>query len=181
MSRIYLFIVSIFCFSCMGEKTPGMVLVDTQYVYSDQITPDKKMDRAPMHVPLKMPQDIWCDLDGDGSMDTVGLRLDTHKSKYGIVIQYATGTCDTLGMAKEFLDRGFDDFNWVGIMEVAPKGKFYWNYVNYQDQNIPMDQVEERDKIILKRDAIFLHADEACGGGVIYLTDTNEYAWMQQE
>jgi len=128
-----------------------------------------------------MPADIVCDLDGDKKNDTISLMLDTLTSKYGLVIIYAAGKCDTLGMGKEFLDRGFNDFNWVGIMEVAPTGKFYWNYINYDDYNIPHDQIADHDKITLKQDGIFLHASESCGDGVIYLTDKNQYAWMQQE
>ncbi|WP_157447008.1 hypothetical protein [Cytophaga aurantiaca] len=162
------------------QENPYIPLVDTGYVYVDEIKSGKIKDLDSLFIPSEMPIDIFCDLDGDKKNDTIGLRLDTLTLKYGLVIQYAAGRCDTLGMGKDFLDRGFNDFNWVGIMEVAPKGKFYWNYVNYE-HNISMDQVKSEDKITLEQDGIFLHESEACGGGVIYLTDKNEYAWMQQE
>lgn len=179
MMRFILILSLVMC-SCMETHGPAyMIRVDTSSAAGQKKTVEIN-DTKPVYTP-KMPDDIFCDLDGDGKKDTMGLRLDTSTSKYGLLIKYAAGRVDTLGMGKIFLDRGFNDFNWAGIMEVAPKGTFYWNYADYQDQNIPKEQVPDKDKITLKRDGIFLHADEACGGGVIYLNDDLTYAWMQQE
>jgi hypothetical protein len=183
MFRIYIVILSIFCFSCIEKQEYSEIILgdDTASVYPSQTGSDNINDIETIYIPQKMPADIFCDLDGDGKNDTIGLRLDAHISKYGLVIQYAAGRCDTLGMGKAFLDRGFNDFNWAGIMEVAPKGEFYWNYANYDDPDISRDQIQDEDKITLTRAGVFLHADESCGGGVIYLNDDHTYAWMQQE
>lgn len=42
------------------------------------------------------------------------------------------------------------------------------------------EEIKEEDKIKLPNDGIFIHADESCGGGIIYLNN-GKYNWIQQE
>lgn len=86
-----------------------------------------------------------------------------------------------MGLGKEVLKQGFDDFDWVGIFEKAPKGKTYRNNVN-EDGEIKIEESEytEADKLVLKNDGIYMHVAESCGGGIIYL-ENGTYKWLQQE
>ena len=83
-------------------------------------------------------------------------------------------------MGKEIAGQGFDDIDWVGIFEVAPKNEIYYNNVNDDGEIIMEDEVKETDKIRLPNDGIFIHQSESCGGGVIYLKN-GKFEWIQQE
>ena len=37
---------------------------------------------------------------------------------------------DYLGLGNDILGQGFDEIDWVGIFEKAPKNEIYWNNVN---------------------------------------------------
>jgi len=127
-----------------------------------------------------IPNSILCDLDGDGLSDTVKIVLNTRNGKYGLKITFGNKTVKYLGMGKEILGQGFDDINWVGLFEKAPKGKIYWNNVNDDGEIISEEDIRETDKIKLPNDGIFIHEAESCGGGVIYLNN-GEFKWIQQE
>lgn len=45
---------------------------------------------------------------------------------------------------------------------------------------ITEEEVQESDKIKLPNDGISIHADETCGGGIIYL-NKGKFEWIQQE
>ena len=78
-----------------------------------------------------------------------------------------------------FLGQGFDDMEWIGIFEKAPKGDVYWNNVE-SGEIISEEDVKEANKIKLPNDGIYVHAAESCGGGVIYLKN-GKFEWIQQE
>jgi glutamate/tyrosine decarboxylase-like PLP-dependent enzyme len=42
------------------------------------------------------------------------------------------------------------------------------------------DQIPDSKKIVLPTDGIFVHVDEASGGGIIYYKK-GEYVWIQQD
>lgn len=126
------------------------------------------------------PNFILCDLDGDNLLDTVKIILNTKNEKYGLKIILGNKRVEYLGLGKDVLGQGFDDMNWVGIFEKAPKGKIYFNNVNDEGEIIGEDEVKESDKIKLPNDGIFIHEAEACGGGVIYL-NKGKFEWIQQE
>jgi hypothetical protein len=73
----------------------------------------------------------------------------------------------------------FDDFNWVGEFALTKKGTKVWKNVK-EGEIVGQDQVTEKDKFILKTDGIFVHVDEASGGGVIYYNN-GKYDWVQQD
>ncbi|MCH5597482.1 hypothetical protein [Niabella ginsengisoli] len=83
-------------------------------------------------------------------------------------------------MGKEILGQGFDDLEWVGVFEVAPKNEIYYNNVNDDGEIITEEQVKETDKIKLPNDGIFIHQKETGGGGIIYLKN-GKFEWIQQE
>lgn len=87
---------------------------------------------------------------------------------------------DYLGLGNDVLNQGFDEIDWVGIFEVAPKNKIYYSNVNEEGEIISEEEVKESDKIRLKNDGIFIHAEESCGGGIIYL-ENGRYKWIQRE
>jgi hypothetical protein len=130
---------------------------------------------------IHKPNSITCDLDGDNLSDTVKIVQSTKNKKYGLQISFGDKRVEYLGLGKKVLGQGFDDFDWVGIFEKAPKGETYWNNVDDGGEIITEDVViKESDKVKLLNDGIFIHASESCGGGVIYLKN-GKFDWIQQE
>ena len=124
---------------------------------------------------------IKCDLDGDKLEDTVQIFRSTKNGKSGLKIIYGNNKkIDYLGFGKDILNQGFDEIDWVGLFEVAPKNEIYYNNVNDDGEIISEDEVKESEKIRLKNDGIFIHAEESCGGGIIYI-ENGVYKWIQQE
>ncbi|WP_291090334.1 hypothetical protein [Flavobacterium sp. BFFFF1] len=126
------------------------------------------------------PNFIICDLDGDIKNDSVVIVQSLKTKKYGFKIVYGKGKTDFLGLGNEILEQGFDDIDWVGIFEKAPRGEKYANNVDENGDIIAENQIQEKDKIKLVNDGIFIHQAESCGGGVIYF-DNGKYNWIQQE
>lgn len=124
---------------------------------------------------------ILCDLDGDKLNEIVEIVRSTKSGKSGLRIIFGNGNrTDYLGMGNDILEQGFDEIDWVGIFEKAPKNEIYWNNVNEEGEILSEDQIKEVDKIKLLNDGIFIHAEESCGGGIIYLK-SGKYEWIQQE
>lgn len=124
---------------------------------------------------------ILCDLDGDGLDETVEIVRGTKSNKSGLRIIFGNGKrTDYLGMGKNILQQGFDEIDWAGIFEKAPKGEIYWNNVNEDGEIMGDEEIKEEDKIKLPNHGIFIHAEESCGGGIIYLNN-GKYDWIQQE
>jgi hypothetical protein len=124
---------------------------------------------------------ILCDLDGDKLNETVEIVRSTKSGKSGLRIIFGNGSkTDYLGLGNDILGQGFDEIDWVGIFEKAPKNEIYWNNVNSEGEILSKDEINEVDKIKLLNDGIFIHAEESCGGGIIYLKN-GKYEWIQQE
>ncbi|MCZ4244133.1 hypothetical protein [Pedobacter punctiformis] len=126
------------------------------------------------------PNFIICNLDDDQLADTVKIVQNTMNKKYGLKIIFGNNKVVYLGIGKDILGQGFDDLEWVGVFEKVPKGEIYWNNVNDKGEIITKEDVNEKDKIKLPHDGIFIHQAEACGGGVIYL-NKGKFEWIQQE
>lgn len=124
---------------------------------------------------------ILCDLDGDGRNETVEIVRGLKSDKSGLRIVFGNGKrTDYFGMGKDIAGQGFDEIDWAGIFEKAPKGEIYWNNVNDDGEIMGDEEIKEEDKIKLPNDGIFIHAVESCGGGIIYL-NKGKYEWIQQE
>lgn len=124
---------------------------------------------------------ILCDLDGDGLDETVEIVRGQKSNKSGLRIIFGNGKrTDYLGVGNDILQQGFDEIDWVGIFEKAPKNEVYFNNVNEDGEIIGEEEIKDEDKIKLLNDGIFIHAAESCGGGVIYLKN-GKYEWIQQE
>ncbi|MFD1603033.1 hypothetical protein ACFSJW_06965 [Flavobacterium artemisiae] len=124
---------------------------------------------------------ILCDLDGDGLNETVEIVRGIKSNKSGLRIIFGNKKrTDYLGMGKDIVGQGFDEIDWAGIFEKAPKNEIYYNNVNEDGEIIGEEEVKEEDKIKLLNDGIFIHAEESCGGGIIYLNN-GKYNWIQQE
>ena len=141
---------------------------------------DEKLKNSIKISKIHKPNSIMCDLDGDNLSDTVQIVMNTINKKYGLKIIFGNKKIEYLGMGKEIAGQGFDDIDWVGIFEVAPKNEIYYNNVNDDGEIIMEDEVKETDKIRLPNDGIFIHQSESCGGGVIYLKN-GKFEWIQQE
>ncbi|QOG04272.1 hypothetical protein [Flavobacterium sp. MDT1-60] len=124
---------------------------------------------------------LLCDLDGDKLNEIVEIVRGAKSAKSGLRIIFGNGNrTDYFGMGNNILDQGFDEIDWAGIFEKAPKNEIYWNNVNDGGEILSEDEIKESDKIKLLNDGIFIHAEESCGGGIIYLKN-GKYEWIQQE
>lgn len=124
---------------------------------------------------------ILCDLDGDGLSETVEIVRSTKNKKSGLRITFGNGNKTVFfGMGNDILDQGFDEIDWAGIFEKAPKNELYWDNVGENGDILADEEIKETDKIKLLNDGIFIHAEESCGGGIIYL-EGGKYKWIQQE
>lgn len=143
---------------------------DKRTVLHDTIVISKKHD----------PNVVVCDMDGNSHLDTVHIVQNTMNNKYGLKVSFGNKKTTYLGMGQAILGQGFDDIDWVGIFEKAPKGEIYYNNVNDEGEIMTADEVNEKDKIKLPHDGVFIHQAEACGGGVIYMNN-GKFEWIQQE
>lgn len=124
---------------------------------------------------------IICDLDGDKLNEIVEIVKSTKSGKSGLCIVFGNGKrTDYLGMGNDILKQGFNEIDWAGIFEKAPKNKTYWNNVNDEGEIVSEEEIKESDKIKLLNDGIYIHTEESCGGGIIYLKN-GKYEWIQQE
>ncbi|KAF2516582.1 hypothetical protein [Flavobacterium foetidum] len=180
-----LLLLALFAFSCKKEtntETENLQITpkDAVKITSEKEPEIKKTDTIVLSTKHKTNK-ILCDLDGDNLDETVEIFRSTKNQKSGLKITYGNGKkIDYLGFGNDILQQGFDEIDWVGIFEKAPKNEVYYNNVNEEGEIIGEDQVKEEDKIKLQQDGIFIHADESCGGGVIYLKN-GKYEWIQQE
>lgn len=124
---------------------------------------------------------ITCDLDGDKLNETVEIVRSKKNGKSGLRIAFGNGKrTDYFGMGNDILSQGFNEIDWAGIFEKAPKNKTYWNNVNDDGDILSEEEIKESDKIKLLNDGIFMHAEESCGGGIIYMKN-GKYQWIQKE
>lgn len=146
---------------------------------TDDITATQNIENTITNSTKHKPNFILCDLDGDNLSDTVTIVMNKKNKKYGLKIIFGTKEIEYLGLGKEVLGQDFDDLNWVGTFEVAPKGEAYFTNVD-GGEIITEEDVKESDKIKLPNDGIYIQAHESCGGGVIYLNN-GKFDWIQQE
>ncbi|OOV25039.1 hypothetical protein BXU11_15930 [Flavobacterium sp. LM5] len=124
---------------------------------------------------------ILCDLDGDNLNDIVEIVRSTKNGKSGLRIIFGNGNrTDYFGMGNNILEQGFDEIDWAVIFKKAPKNEIYWNNVNEDGEILSEEEINDVDKIKLLNDGIYMHAEESCGGGIIYLKN-GKYEWIQQE
>ena len=178
-----LIIIAIAFISCKNVENKQNDKVESLKTDTIQKTEKKEINISDTIVVSKKHKinKISCDLDGDGLNETVEIVRSTKSDKSGLRIIFGNGNkTDYFGMGNNVLGQGFDEIDWVGIFEKAPKNGIYWNNVNDDGEIMADDEVNEADKIKLLHDGIFIHAEESCGGGVIYLKD-GKYEWIQQE
>ncbi|MEA9414930.1 hypothetical protein [Flavobacterium sp. PL02] len=178
-----LIIVALIFISCKKEEKEQNDKVESLKIDTIQKTKEVETNNSDTIVVSKKHKvnKISCDLDGDGLNETVEIVRSTKNEKSGLRIIFGNGKrTDYLGMGNNILEQGFDEIDWAGIFEKAPKNELYWNNVNNEGEIMADEEVNEADKIKLLNDGIFIHAEESCGGGVIYLKD-GKYEWIQQE
>jgi len=178
-----LLLLSVLTISCKKETKNGTTKItpkDSLEITEKKEAKTQKADTIVLSTKHKINK-ILCDLDGDNLDETVEIFRSTNNDKSGFKITFGNGKrTDYLGFGNDILQRGFDEIDWAGIFEKAPKNEVYFNNVNEDGDIIGEEQVAEEDKIKLPNDGIFIHAEESCGGGVIYLKN-GKYEWIQQE
>lgn len=170
--------------SCKKESKTEVTTISTPAKNSVETTDKKEAQNSSDTIVISTKHKtnkIVCDLDGDGKNETVEIVRSTKSDKSGLRIVFGDGNrTDYFGMGNTILYQGFEEIDWAGIFEKAPKGEIVWNNVNDQGEILGDHEIKEEDKIKLPNDGIFIHAEESCGGGIIYLKD-GKYEWIQQE
>ncbi|WP_264551855.1 hypothetical protein [Flavobacterium sp. N2038] len=185
MKTKILILLSLITVSCKKEvktenETAPVVPKKTEKVSINETSENLKSDTIVISTKHKTNK-ILCDLDGDQLDETVEIVRSTKNKKSGLKITYGNGKkTDYFGFGNTVLAQGFDEIDWVGVFEKAPKNEIYWNNVSDEGEIMGDDEIKEEDKIKLPNDGIFIHAEESCGGGIIYLKN-GEYEWIQQE
>ncbi|REH00443.1 hypothetical protein [Flavobacterium aquicola] len=96
---------------------------------------------------------ILCDLDGDNLNEIVEIVRGKKNGKSGLRIIFGNGNrTDYFGMGNNILEQGFDELDWAGIFEKAPKDGIYWNNVNEEGEILSEEEIKETDKIKLLND-----------------------------
>ncbi|WP_298140820.1 hypothetical protein [Flavobacterium sp.] len=181
MKNIILLLIAITITSCKKEnenesKDSEIVKSETSHTQIEK----NKNDTIEISKKHKINK-ITCDLDGDDLEETVEIVTSTKNGKSGLRIVFGNGKrTDYFGMGNDILKQGFNEIDWAGIFEKAPKNKTYWNNLNDEGEIVSEEEIKESDKIKLQNDGIFIHAEESCGGGIIYLKN-GKYEWIQQE
>ena len=118
-------------------------------------------------------------LNADDILDTAILVRHKSTGKDALFIKH--GKKNKIFLLQEGKDLGtdFPDFNWVGQFEIIKKGTKVWDNV-ITGEIVGEEKVPDNKKIILPTDGIFVHVDEASGGGVIYF-NKGKYKWIQQD
>jgi len=161
------------------EKTPT-ILKDTVHIPEESKVTSSDSDTIIISAKHKTNK-ITLDLDGDGKNETVEIVRSTKNDKSGLKIIFGNGNrIDYFGMGNNVLNQGFDEIDWVGIFEKISKGEIVWNNISEDGEIMGEEEIKEQDKIKLPNDGIFIHADESCGGGIIYLHN-GKYEWIQKE
>lgn len=75
-------------------------------------------------------------------------------------------------------DDHIEDYLWAGVFKKVPAGDTLWS--NYEEDFRNFKDVPDSEKVILDYDALFLHAQESCGGGFVFWKD-GKFNWLQQE
>lgn len=182
MKFILLMLIAITITSCKNENENQSKNSESETLQNLEKTQTKKNNTDTIEISKKHKiNKIICDLDGDKLDETVEIVKSTKSGKSGLRILFGNGKrTDYFGMGNDILKQGFDEIDWAGIFEKAPKNEIYWNNVNDEGEIVSEEEIKESDKIKLLNDGIYIHAEESCGGGIIYLKN-GKYEWIQQE
>lgn len=182
MKIILLMLIAITITSCKDEHENQSKNSESETLQNLEKTQTKKNNTDTIEISKKHKiNKIICDLDGDKLDEIVEIVKSTKSGKSGLRIVFGNGKrTDYFGMGNDILKQGFDEIDWAGIFEKAPKNKIYWNNVNDEGEIVSEEEIKESDKIKLLNDGIYIHAEESCGGGIIYLKN-GKYEWIQQE
>ncbi|MFC4477441.1 hypothetical protein [Flavobacterium chungangensis] len=182
-----LLLLSLIAISCKNEtktETPSTTQKDIlEVALKPKTNAEINIEEADTLVISKKHKtnQISCDLDGDGKDELVEIIRSTKNDKSGLKITFGNNKrTDYFGFGNTVLNQGFDEIDWVGTFEKAPKGEIVWNNVNDDGEIMGEEEIKEEDKIKLPNDGIFIHAEESCGGGIIYLKN-GKHEWIQQE
>lgn len=115
----------------------------------------------------------------DAILDTAVIVQEKTGASEALLIKHSNTDQVFLLQNGKALGQQFNNFNWVGQFQIIPKGTKIWNNVVDGDL-VGENEVPENQKITLTADGIFIHQDEACGGGIIYFKN-GKYQWVQQD
>lgn len=118
--------------------------------------------------------------DQDSIIDSAYIVMDSILHNDDLFVKLSAEKKRYLLLYDDVLDNKIDNFNWVGTFRTIKKGTKLGDNIS-ENGDIMSDEEIPKDKLItLKSDAIFVHADESCGGGAIYFQN-DKFHWIQRE
>ena len=130
MKNIKFLLLSLFIFSCSKNEESAIqnenkiskkIIVDSQKI--------AKKDKSDFIYSKKhKPNFLFSDFDGDGEKDSAIIVKNLKNGKFGLKFHFANGKKEILGAGKNVLKQGFDDFNWIGVFEIAPNSGYKENF-----------------------------------------------------
>jgi hypothetical protein len=147
----------------------------TSTIVSDEYGFDTTYEISRQHQPFI----VTGHFNPDQTLDTAILVRHKSTGKDALFIKHGGTDKSFLLIKGKDVGTDFPDFNWVGQFEILRKGTKVWDNV-IDGEIVGEDQVPENRKVILKTDGIFVHVDEASGGGIIYYKN-GKYVWVQQD
>lgn len=117
------------------------------------------------------------DFFGDKKSDIVVLLKNAKgETKIGFINYGQKTKIHILGNANDPFD--ITDYGWVGVFEKVDRNEPLWS--NYEDDYVYFKDLPENKKVKINYNALYIHADESCGGGFVYWKN-GKFNWLQQE
>lgn len=121
---------------------------------------------------------IYGDFNADGREDFASKVTNLQNGKQGVLIIHAgKEEYHVFGAGKEINE--MDDLKWIDIFKPLPNGyKVAATLVDTLTGDIIGP--DEKNAFALSGNGIYMHVDEACGGGILYWS-RSEYEWLHLE
>ena len=122
---------------------------------------------------------IYGDFNADAKEDFSSKFTNLENGKQGVIIIHDSGNLDYHVFGGGQFINGMDDLDWIDIFKPIPKGQTVAaTLVDPQTGDIIGE--DEENAVTLKGNGIYMHVDEAGGGGILYW-DGSKYNWLHIE
>jgi len=117
------------------------------------------------------------DFNGDGKNDVASIFTNNENGFQGVIIVHnGTGNFYAFGGGQEI--NGMTNLDWIDVFRIIPTGEVIApTLVDSTGDIIGPDKSKEFQ---LQGDGIYMHVDEACGGGILFWKG-NQYEWYHLE
>ena len=147
---------------------------------NDSILPDFAKDvNLPVNILIDKSKIIFGDFNADQNEDFASVVKNLDNGFHGVLIVHNNDKLEyfLFGAGNEI--NGMKDLDWIDIFEIIPKGKIIApTLVDTETGDIIGP--DESQQFRLLGNGIFMHIEEASGGGILYWTG-EKYEWCHIE